>query len=52
MTVVREGEPAPDFTLTSDAGRQVTSQTFAVGPWFSISTRGTWLRWFRSAWPS
>ena len=24
MTVVREGEPAPDFTLTSDAGRQVT----------------------------
>jgi len=24
MTVVREGDPAPDFTLTSDAGTQVT----------------------------
>ena len=32
MTVVEEGRPAPDFTLTSDEGEAITLSSFRGAP--------------------
>jgi peroxiredoxin len=39
--MVKEGDPAPDFTLSSEAGDEVTLSSLRGRLWFFISTRGT-----------